>query len=339
MRTDRCVASLVIAISLLLNVGCTPPKPAVTVVPTGVQSIVIDTDLDLSDIAAVATLLGDPGVDVKAMTLTPNGTGPSDCGNLARLGRWVLEGLQREHVPLACGRKLEGTGRLAFPAEWHAAAERLWGLELPEPLPGTPVASAAELLTTTAAAGPVLLVALGPWTNLRDALDLDPSLPEGIVAIHAMAGSVEADGNVQVGSVTYADRLEWNAVLDSAAFREVFAADIPLRLVPLDATDDVPVPGDLPERLADASGAGAQLVSELLRRAPERLSGAGQQLWDELAALAITHTEVVRWEQWTLSVAPDTRLLSDGSGRRVTVAVEGHRAQAIDALVAGLRRR
>jgi inosine-uridine nucleoside N-ribohydrolase len=339
MRTARCVASPVIASSLLLNVGCTPPKPAVTVVPAGLQSIVIDTDLDLSDIAAVATLLGDPGVDVKAVTLTPNGTGPSDCADLERLGRWVLERLQREHVPLACGRKLEGTGPMAFPAEWHAGAERLWGMELPEPLLGTPVASAAELLTTTAAAGPVLLVALGPWTNLRDALDLDPSFPEGLVAIHAMAGSVEADGNVQVGSVTYADRLEWNAVLDSAAFREVFASDIPLRLVPLDATDDVPVPGDLLERLADASGTGAQLISELLQRAPERLSGAGQQLWDELAALAVTNAEVVRWEQWTLSVASDTRLLADGSGRRVTVAVEGHRAQAVDALVAGLRGR
>jgi purine nucleosidase len=339
MRTGRWVASLVIGISLLLNVGCTAPKPAVTVVPTGVQSIVIDTDLDLSDIAAVATLLGDPGVAVKAVALTPNGTGPSDCADLERLGRWVLERLQREDVPLACGRKREATDRLVFPAEWHAGAERLWGMELPEPSPATPVTSAAELLTTTAAAGPVLLVALGPWTNLRDALDLDPALPEGLVAIHAMAGSVEADGNVQVGSVTYADRLEWNAVLDSEAFREVFEADIPLRLVPLDATDDVPVPGDLPERLADASGAGAQLISELLQRAPERLSGAGQQLWDELAALAVTNADVVRWEQWTLSVAPDTRLTADESGRQVTVAVEGHRAPAVDALVEGLRGR
>ena len=63
-----------------------------------------------------------------------------------------------------------------------------------------------------------------------------------------MVGAVDVDGNVQV-VVRYEDRLEWNAVLDPEAFREVFATSVTLRLVPLDATQDVPVPGDLRRRL------------------------------------------------------------------------------------------
>ena len=60
--------------------------------------------------------------------------------------------------------------------------------------------------------------------------------------------------------------------------------------MPLDATDDVPVPADLADRLTtDHQAAGADLVYELLVRNPERLRpDYGQQLWDELAALTLT---------------------------------------------------
>ena len=66
------------------------------------------------------------------------------------------------------------------------------------------------------------------------------------------------------------------------------ATEVPVALVPLDATDDVPVPPDLLERLEeDHAAAGANLAYELLVRFPERLSLPDGQLWDELAALAV----------------------------------------------------
>ena len=180
---------------------------------------------------------------------------------------------------------------------------------------------------------PILVVALGPWTNLKDAFAADPTLVGRVSAVHAMVGAVDVDGNVQVVSVRYEDRLEWNAVLDSEAFREVFATSVTLRLVPLDATQDVPFPGDLRRRLQAKQGApGAALVADLLDGWPERATGAGQQLWDELAALAVTRAEVVRWEARTPTVAANTRLDIKDSGRSVTVAVEGHADATLTAL-------
>ena len=133
------------------------------------------------------------------------------------------------------------------------------------------------------------IVALGPLTNLEDAFAADPTLPDRIAGIHAMLGTVEAPGNVYIDGLS-GGGVEWNAYADPSAVEAVFATDIPISIVPLDATDDVPVPADLTERLAtDHAAAGADLMYELLLRNPSRLNGAeGQQLWDELAALAVS---------------------------------------------------
>ena len=68
----RIVSALVAIVLLALSSGCASAPP-VSVVSSTVQRLV-DTDLDLSDIAALAALLREPKVDVVAVTLTPNGT-------------------------------------------------------------------------------------------------------------------------------------------------------------------------------------------------------------------------------------------------------------------------
>ena len=85
-----------------------------------------------------------------------------------------------------------------------------------------------------------------------------------------MLGHVDAPGNVFVDGLDGDDPLEWNAYADPSAVAAVFATDVPIDLVPLDATDDVPVPADLPKRLAeDHAAAGADLLHELLLRHPD----------------------------------------------------------------------
>ena len=337
-RSGVRIASAVVATSLVaLSSGCASAPP-VSVVSSTVQRLVVDTDLDLSDIAALAALLREPDVEVVAVTLTPNGTGPWDCDTLLRLGHWVLERMSRADVPVACGREHAAPDALAFPAAYHEGAARVWGLTLPPVPPGAETTTAAALISSSAEASPepILVVALGPWTNLGDAFAADPELAGRVSAVHAMIGAVDVDGNVEAGSVKYTDRLEWNAVLDPESFRAVFATPVALRLVPLDATQDVPVPGDLRERLGEGSAPGAALVSDLLDAWPERTTGEGQQLWDELAALAVTHADVVRWEARTLTVAANTRLDVEDSGRPVTVAVEGYADATVAALVDAL---
>lgn len=59
--------------------------------------------MDHSDIAAIAILLRDPAVDVRAITIS--GTGLVHCAGGLRVTRYLLDELREEQIPFACGRE------------------------------------------------------------------------------------------------------------------------------------------------------------------------------------------------------------------------------------------
>ena len=65
--------SLFSAAVLVVLAGCGAPAPVSS--DASQLPVVIDTDADVSDVAAVAALLLDPRVDVRAVTVTDAGTG------------------------------------------------------------------------------------------------------------------------------------------------------------------------------------------------------------------------------------------------------------------------
>src|SRR5205807_443951 len=75
----------------------------------------------------------------------------------------------------------------------------------------------------------LLLVALGPLTNLAHVLARDPGALRGVGRIVAMGGAVDVPGNVTPDA-------EFNIHVDPDAARLVVDAGLPLDLVPLDAT-------------------------------------------------------------------------------------------------------
>ena len=155
-----------------------------------------------------------------------------------------------------------------------------------------------------------------------------------------MIGTVETPGNVFVDDLTGADLLEWNAFADPSAMAAVFATDVPISIVPLDATGDVPVPPDLADRLAtDHAAGGADLLYELLVRHPARLrADEGQELWDELAALTLSDPDLVTWSEGTMVAGEDGRLTLDEAGRAVRYASAADRPAVETALLEALRR-
>ena len=287
----------------------------------------------------MAVLLRDPALDVRAIAI--DGTGLVHCAGGRRVTRYLLEQLGREDVPFACGRESAGPNGRPFPDDWRSTADAAYGLDIDPVIESGIPAQASDLIARAIAESPVppLIVALGPWTNLADALAADPSLADRVAGIHAMAGVIDAPGNVLVDGMNETDRLEWNVVADADAFAAVMALDIPVDLVPLDATDDVPVPPDLLERLEeDHAAAGADLAYELLVRFPERLSLPGGQLWDELAALAVSDQSLVTWEEASVRVTEAGRIDGDPAGRPIRFATAADRGAVEAALLAGLRR-
>jgi inosine-uridine nucleoside N-ribohydrolase len=304
------------------------------------RPVIIDTDLDISDIAAVAILLRDPAVAVRAIAV--DGTGLVHCEPGLAVTRYLLDQFGVPEIPYGCGRESGDMGARPFPADWRAVADDAYGLDLGSSDAAGPTASAADVIRDAVAASPSAptIVALGPLTNLQDAFAADPTLPDRIAGIHAMLGTIDAPGNVLVDDFTGDDRLEWNAYADPKAVASVFATDVPISLIPLDATDDVPVPADLPQRLeADHDGAGADLLYEAIARFPDRLAAdQGQQLWDELAALTFTDPALVTWADTQVVVGPRGGLTPDDAGRPIRYATSAEPVAVEEALLAALGR-
>jgi len=302
--------------------------------------VIIDADFDLSDIAAVAILLRDPAVDVRAITIA--GTGLVHCQGGRLLVRYLLDELGSPDIPFGCGRATGGPDAHEFPAAWRTRADTGFGLEIPPQAESGVPRDAVEVITTAVDASPSAptLVALGPLTNLEDALAADETLADRLAGVHAMLGTIDAPGNVFLDGNDGREPLEWNAYADPSALSAVLASDVPISVVPLDATKDVPVPADLEDRLkTDHQAGGADLEYELLVRNPDRLRAEdGQQLWDELAALALTDPDLVSWEDVTVTAGDDGRLIRDDGGRSIRFASSADRSAVETALLDALRR-
>jgi purine nucleosidase len=275
---------------------------------------------------------------VRAVTIAPTGTGVTNCASARRVMGYLLDALGTTTIPFACGRADPGADGQRFPAEWRGGADAGWGLTMPpRSEPDLLPEEAAALLARAVEESPSAptIVALGPWTNLEDAVSTDPAFADRITGIHAMGGAVDVPGNVGIGDVPAA---EWNLAADPSAVVALFATDTPISLVPLDATNDVPIPPDLGERLAeDHAAAGADLLYDLLLLVPTRITGEGQQLWDELAALTVSAPDLVTWDDATL-VAEDTgRVVRAEAGRPVRIATAADREAVKAAFLAALR--
>lgn len=329
----------------LMVIGCSsssdsPPPTRTGEPPTDRIPIIVDADFDQSDIGALLILLRDPAVEVRAITIA--GTGLVHCQAGRLVTRYVLDELGSPDIPFGCGREAGGPDAHPFPDEWRARADEAFGLDIPPQAESGVPRDAVEVIASAVDASPSAptIVTLGPMTNLEDAFAADETLADRVAAVHAMLGTIEAPGNVFVDGLGSDDPLEWNAYADPSAVAAVLASDVPTSIVPLDATDDVPVPVDLADRLmSDHRAAGADLMYESLVRNPARLRPEdGQQLWDELAALSLTDPDLVSWDDASVAVGADGRLTRDDAGRTVRFATAADRAAVETALLAALRR-
>ncbi len=322
------------------SAGVTDPPLVTGEPPTEQVPVIVDTDVDVSDVAALAVLLRDPGLDVRAVTIVPTGTGVTNCASGRRIVQYILEEFGSTTIPFACGREDRGADGQHFPDEWRLNADAGWGMAMP-PRPQTEIPEDAVTLLRRAIDGSPsapTIVALGPWTNLEDIITVDPTIADRIAGIHAMGGAVDVPGNVIVGDINAENGLEWNLAADPSAVSAVFTTSAPITLVPLDATNDVPVLQDLSDRLAsDRAAAGADLVYELLQRVPTRTTGEGQSLWDELAALTLTNPDLATWEDANLIADNAGRVTRLEAGRTVRIATAADRGAVETALLDALR--
>jgi pyrimidine-specific ribonucleoside hydrolase len=290
--------------------------------------VIIDSDMTTDDWMATLFVLNNPNFSVQAITVS--GTGFAFCDGGVRSALGLLALTEYGDVPVSCGSETPLQGENAPPAEWRSTLESVEALGLPEG--GAPSElDAVELITTTVqeSTAPITVLALGPLTNVGAALEATPELAEKIDMIYVMGGAVDVDGSFVSETNSAA---EWNIYCDPHSARLVFESGAPVTLIPLDATNDVPVTPEFVAALeANKTTPAAEFVAMLLANNAESIAGGSYYFWDPLAAVVMADPSIVTVETRAVTVidipgAPDdgrTKPVANGSLILVATAPNG----------------
>lgn len=235
--------------------------------------MVLDCDPGIDDAVAIAWAVAHPAIDLVAVGSV---WGNVDLDRTTRNAVQVLDACGAGQVPVArgaAGPRGGGTG----PASGHVhGADGLGGLAMSTPGPGPAATTAAHQLVAQCRAEPgaIHVVALGPLTNLAEALDLEPDLPDLVAGVTLMGGAALVPGNVTPAA-------EANVFFDPLAARRVLTAPWSVTVAPLDATRQVRMDDRHVARLAAADSP----IGRLLAGALDHYLGVSAALLGERAGV------------------------------------------------------
>ena len=177
--------------------------------------LLIDTDPGVDDALALLMAFNDPGHQLVGLTIAAGNVG---LGYTVRNALKLCEVAGRDDVPVYAGC----ADPLLHPAVDAAHVHGRdgfgdVGFEPPLRTAEAEHAALAILRLSHEYAGELLLVALGPLTNIALALKLDPTLPQRIKRFVVMGGAVSAHGNITAAA-------EFNIAFDPEAAHIVFQA-------------------------------------------------------------------------------------------------------------------
>ncbi len=201
------------AIALLACTLCLHAAPAPKPVP-----VLLDTDIgtDIDDAFAVALILHSPELDLRAVT-----TASGDTEARARLVAKMLWVDGRHNVPVAAG----------VPGSKLDIAQTRWADGFTSPSLLKEPAVALMKSTIDQAHGKLVLIAIGPLTNVAALLRQYPGEKKKIREIVLMGGSIARGYAPGSGPAA-----EYNIAADAPAAQVVFSSGIPILMAPLDVT-------------------------------------------------------------------------------------------------------
>ena len=290
--------------------------------------VIIDADMGPDDLMAILYLLKRPDIQIEGIIINGCGLALRDAGFQNAAGLLALAGA--EDIPIALGQEEPLRGNNCFPMKWREAVREYPGVNLPKSTK-EPQQNAVELIqrvVKTAPRKPVIL-ALGPLTNIAETLQSYPQLTNQIEMIYIMGGALETYGNVLENRVS-----EFNLWIDPYAVNLVFKSGVPVTLVPLDATNQVPITPYFYEAIQQYHHTKeAAAVYDLLTGSPH-LYRNGFYFWDAVTAAVTADNSLAEFENLRLRVSERDlegnfcgQLLraQEGTEVRVAKSVDAHR--------------
>src|SRR5690606_33783697 len=256
-----------------------PRAPAVTDCPAPMQDagdmpdpipLLIDTAPGVDDALALLMAFNDPAHRVVGLSIVAGNVGLSHTvGNALKL----CDVAGQEAVPVFPGCE----GPLVHPCEDAADVHGADGFGDTGYVPSerkasTEHAALAILRLSHEHAGRLLLVALGPLTNLALALRLDPTLPQRVARLVVMGGAVTGHGNLTAAA-------EFNIGYDPEAAKVVFDAFDRIDLADWEATLAHGLHHDRVLEWLDADSPRARFYRDISRRTREWSADRRGEYW------------------------------------------------------------
>lgn len=294
--------------------------------------IVIDTDPGLDDAVAILFALQSGLFDVAGITTVAGNLG---IGVTTRNAGRLLAFAGRSEIPVIAGADRPLFRQPVQTADIHGG-DGMGHVDLPEPaVPPLPVDAVSWLADLLMREEPhsVAILALGPLTNLARLQTGHPDAAHRVGLIVAMGGAVEEPGNM-------GPRAEFNFHADPDAAGVMFAAGLPMVIVPLDVTRKVRATRDWCARLAAGSPAAAK-AGEVIEAYFQSTEGReSRPLHDPCVMLFAARPDLFAIETMRLAIdtepGPDTGGLFPGEGAEVAVAMRVDADAALELLAKGL---
>ena len=301
--------------------------------------VIFDHDGGVDDLLSLMLLLTMDHIDLKAVCITP-----ADCfmPDATSTTLKLLSLFGRDDVDVVQG-SLHGIN--PFHYDWRAQPKVLNALPamLVQPENKSLIHSlpAHEYLAQTLqnAPKPYTVLMTGPCSNLATAIQQQPDCLNSIKKVIWMGGAVDVKGNVAIHN--HDGSAEWNVFWDAPAADALLKSGAPLWLMPLDATNCLPI--------------SMSFLSELAQHRQHPLVElAGQfwactvasipsyeftyYLWDVMATCCLAlEGDEIDWQDIRLAVR--TSAPSEGNtyrcetGNMVRVAMQADRQRVIDYLI------
>src|SRR3954467_5597764 len=217
------------------------------------RKIILNVDPGIDDAVALCMALGDPSLEVVAITATGGTVSPEQSTSNVQ---GIVEQLDPSRWPrlgtAANDQMLRADGRHLFGSDGMCGAHFAVAKRHHQH-------SSVKVICDEVRASPgdVTIVATGPLTNIALALQQQPDLASLIGHLIMIGGTLESPGNVTASA-------EFNIYCDAEAAKTVFHSHVTKTLIPIDLTSRVLLSFDLLEKLPNGDSPRGELLQRLL---------------------------------------------------------------------------
>jgi len=183
---------------------------------------------------------------------------------------------------------------------------------------------------------PLTVVSTGPLTNMAKLLEKHPELKEKISEFIIMGGAISVKGNVE--ETGHDGSAEWNVYADPLAFKQIVDSKVPIKLITLDLTNEMPVTKDFLSKLEAQSE--HSKASALAATLWSLVKGFDYYFWDTITAAVAIEPSLFTFKDIKIDVSTSGKTMGRTNqalfGRKVQVATQVNKQGFEDLLLSTL---